>query len=121
MRRRRTPTARLASLALAATAALAGLGLALPSTASAARPPRRALPAALAAGSADVAYAGSLLKLNEDIIGPAFTSATGIPYQGHGAGALGLAQQIKAGELTPNVFESVGAGPVALVEPTFTR
>ncbi len=125
MRCRRTPTARLASLALAATAALAGLGLALPSTASAARPPRRALPAALpaalAAGSADVAYAGSLLKLNEDIIGPAFTSATGIPYQGHGAGALGLAQQIRAGELTPNVFESVGAGPVALVEPTFTR
>lgn len=75
----------------------------------------------LAPGTAEVAYAGSLLELDESTIGPAFTRATGIHYQGQGSGALGLAQEIRAGEITPDVFESVGAGPVRLVEPRFTR
>ena len=96
----------------------AGLAGAIPSRA-AARASRDA-PAALAPGTAEVAYAGSLLKLNEGTVGPAFTKATGIPYQGQGAGALGLAQEIRSGEITPNVFESIGAGPIAVDEPRFT-
>jgi molybdate/tungstate transport system substrate-binding protein len=77
--------------------------------------------AASASGGINVAYAGSLLKLNEEMIGPAFTKATGIAYEGEGAGSFGLAQEIRSGEIAPNVFESIGAGPIALLEPRYTR
>jgi molybdate/tungstate transport system substrate-binding protein len=59
-----------------------------------------------------VAYAGSLLKVNEQVIGPAFTRATGYHYQGRGAGSFGLAKEIEAGEINPGVFMSVGAAPI---------
>lgn len=64
------------------------------------------------AGTADVAYAGSLASLNEKVIGPAFSHATGYTYQGRGAGSKALSQEIAAGEISPNVFESVGAKPI---------
>jgi molybdate/tungstate transport system substrate-binding protein len=71
-------------------------------------------------GTADVAYAGSLENLNEKVIGPAFTRATGYGYSGRGAGSVGLSQEIKSGEITPNVFESVGSKPITALEPKFT-
>ncbi|MDA8329787.1 MAG: extracellular solute-binding protein [Candidatus Dormibacteraeota bacterium] len=71
-------------------------------------------------GLADVAYAGSLELVMQRDLGPAFTHHTGYQYEGRGAGALGLAQEIRAAEITPNVFLSVGSGPVALLEPKFT-
>ena len=71
-------------------------------------------------GTANVAYAGSLELVMQRDLGPAFTHHTGYQYEGRGAGALGLAQEIRAAEITPNVFLSVGSGPVALLEPKFT-
>jgi molybdate/tungstate transport system substrate-binding protein len=72
-------------------------------------------------GLAEVAYAGSLLPLNEQTIGPAFERATGDHYQGRGGGSYGLAREIQAGEIRPTVFESIGGGPIELLEPRFTR
>ena len=71
-------------------------------------------------GTADVAYAGSLELVMQRDLGPAFTHHTGYQYEGRGAGALGLAQEIRAGEITPNVFLSVGSEPVSLLEPKYT-
>lgn len=86
---------------------------------AASTPTPGASPAA-GSGTANVAFAGSLELLNEQTIGPGFTSSTGYPYQGQGAGAVGLSQEIAAGEITPNVFESIGSAPVTALEPKFT-
>ena len=71
-------------------------------------------------GTANVAYAGSLELVMQRDLGPAFTRHTGYRYEGRGAGALGLAQEIRAGEIQANVFLSVGSGPVSLLEPRYT-
>lgn len=71
-------------------------------------------------GTASVAYAGSLLNLEEKVIGPAFHAASGYGYSGRGAGSLALSQEIKSGEISPNVFLSVGAAPITALEPKFT-
>jgi molybdate/tungstate transport system substrate-binding protein len=73
------------------------------------------------AGTANVAYAGSLTNLNEKIIGPAFTKATGVAYLGRGAGSKALSQEIAAGAISPNVFESIGGKPIEALEPKFTN
>ena len=72
-------------------------------------------------GTASVAYAGSLENLNEKTVGPAFTKSTGYAYAGRGAGSKALSEEIASGEITPNVFESVGAGPIKALVPQFTR
>lgn len=71
--------------------------------------------------TASVAYAGSLAYLNEKLTGPAFATATGYSYQGRGAGSDALSAQITAGEISPNVFISVGGDPIKALEPRFTR
>lgn len=108
-----------AAVGLAAVAAPVA-GAASPTGRSGSRPVP-AMRAAAVAGTAQVAYAGSLEKLNESVVGPAFTKATGVAYQGRGAGSLGLAQEIRSGEIRPNVFESIGSAPIGLLEPRFTR
>lgn len=72
------------------------------------------------AGTADVAYAGSLQLLNDKTIGPAFARETGFSYEGRGGGSFGLSNEIAAREITPNVFESVGAGPIQPLMPNRT-
>jgi molybdate/tungstate transport system substrate-binding protein len=72
-------------------------------------------------GVANVAYAGSLEYLNERMVGPAFQRATGDRYEGRGGGSFGLANEIAAGEITPSVFESIGAAPILRLEPRFTH
>lgn len=67
-----------------------------------------------------MAYAGSLLYLMEKVVGPAFTSSTGYHYSGRGAGSLALSKEISSGEITPNVFMSVGSNPIRALEPKFT-
>ena len=52
--------------------------------------------------------------------GPAFIAQTGDEYQNQSAGSVGLAQEIAAGEITPNVFVPIGSAAMALVEPAFT-
>lgn len=106
-------------------AVVASLVLAACSTSVAPPPPpaRRAAPtvAPTRAGIADVAFAGSLLAVDNEVVGPAFERAEGYRYTGRGGGSIGLAHDIEAGEITPGVFESVGAAPVSILEPTFTR
>jgi len=95
---------------LTAAAALAACG----TTASVSRAPS-------AHGVANVAYAGSLEYLNERVVGPSFRRATGYGYEGRGGGSFGLANEIAAGEIAPNVFESIGAAPILRLEPRFTH
>lgn len=61
---------------------------------------------AFAQGSVSVLYAGSLVSVMEQAIGPAFTKQTGTGFQGHAGGSEGLAAQIKAGSLHGDVFIS---------------
>ncbi len=69
---------------------------------------------------ANVAYAGALTIVNDRYLGPAFQKATGFGYQSHAGGAFGVANLIKAREIQPNVFESVGQAPITGLEPKFT-
>jgi len=49
--------------------------------------------------------------VNDTLLGPAFTKATGISYQGRGGGTFSIAHLIASGEIAPNVFESIGTAP----------
>jgi molybdate/tungstate transport system substrate-binding protein len=101
--------ATLVATALGGPASASGL----PASAASQRP--------AASGTANVAYAASLINLNEKVVGPAFTKATGFGYSGTAGPSLGLSQSIVAGEITPNVFTSVGSTPIKALEPKFTR
>jgi len=68
----------------------------------------------------NVAFAGSLLAVNNEVVGPAFEKATGYSYTGRGGGSIGLAHEIETGEIAPDVFESVGSAPIKALEPRFT-
>ena len=77
--------------------------------------------AAKPSGTANVAYASSLEFLNEKVFGPAFEKAEGFKYSGQ-AGASGeLEADIAGGEISPNVFESVGGDNITPLEPKFTK
>jgi molybdate/tungstate transport system substrate-binding protein len=72
-------------------------------------------------GTANVAYASSLEYLNENVVKPAFIAATGAGYSGTGNSSGTLSSDIAAGEITPNVFESVGGDNITPLEPKFTK
>jgi len=91
---------------VAAAVSLAACGAGTPAPGAGSAPAHRR------AGTADVAYAGSLQLLNAQTIGPAFTRATGYAYEGRGGGSFGLSQEIRSGEISPDVFESIGAAPI---------
>ena len=78
-------------------------------------------PGPAAKGTASVAYASSLQFLNEKVVSPAFTKATGYQFSGHGGASGELESDIAARELTPNVFQSVGADNITPLEPSFTK
>src|SRR5438552_17530247 len=63
-------------------------------------------PTAAAKSKVAVAYAGSLVSLMEKKVGPAFTQATGYPYQGEGKGSSALANEIKGKLSFPDIFIS---------------
>ncbi len=65
-----------------------------------------AAPAASAAQTVNVLYAGSLVNLMEHGIGPAFERATGERFQGYAGGSTGLANQIKGKLRAGDVFIS---------------
>lgn len=71
-------------------------------------------------GTANVAYAASLAFLNEKVVGPAFTSAEGFQYSGRAGASDELSQEIASGEISPNVFQSVGKDPIVKLEPKST-
>ncbi|WP_458746544.1 extracellular solute-binding protein [Candidatus Nitrosocosmicus sp. T] len=59
-----------------------------------------------------VMYAGSLVKIFEDIIGPVFQSEFRYPYVGEGKGSVQGSNLIKDGLRTPDVFVSAGSVPM---------
>jgi molybdate/tungstate transport system substrate-binding protein len=58
-----------------------------------------------------VLYAGSMTKVMEQKIGPQADSALGIHFQGEGKGSTALAQMMRSGLRTPDVF--ISAAPSA--------
>lgn len=56
-----------------------------------------------------VLYAGSLVNLMEKQVGPAFSQATGYPYEGEGKGSTALANEIKGRLRMPDIFISASA------------
>ena len=83
--------------------------------------PRSSSPSAKPTGTASVAAASSLSYLHEKIVGPAFTKAEGYKYSGQYNSAGDLESDIASGEITPNVFESVGGDNITPLEPKFTK
>jgi len=63
-------------------------------------------PAARAAGTVSVLYAGSLVNLMERSLGPAFDKASGDRFQGYAGGSSLLANQIKGNLRRADVFVS---------------
>ncbi len=59
-----------------------------------------------------VMYAGSLVKIFEDLIGPAFQNESGYTYVGEGKGSVQVSNLIKDGFRTPDVFVSAGTIPI---------
>jgi molybdate/tungstate transport system substrate-binding protein len=72
-------------------------------------------------GTVNVAYASSLQFLNEKVVSPAFTKADGYKFSGFGMASGALESDIAAGEIHPNVFESVGGDNITPLEPKFTK
>ena len=72
-------------------------------------------------GTANVAYASSLQYLNEKVVSPAFTAATGAGFSGTGNASGTLSSEIAANEISPNVFESVGSDNITPLEPKYTK
>jgi molybdate/tungstate transport system substrate-binding protein len=91
------------------------------SSASASASPSTSSTNTKVSGTASVAYASSLEYLNESVVKPAFTAATGAGYSGTGNTSGALEADIAAGEITPNVFESVGGDNITPLEPKFTK
>jgi molybdate/tungstate transport system substrate-binding protein len=66
--------------------------------------------------SITVAFAGSMGTVMDRAIAPAFTAKTGTTVHGIGQAALGLAHLITGKDLSPDVFVSVTAPPIKIVE-----
>ena len=66
-------------------------------------------PTAAPKSKISVLYAGSLVNLMEKQVGPAYTQATGYPYEGEGKGSTALVTEIKGHLRTPDIFISAAA------------
>jgi molybdate/tungstate transport system substrate-binding protein len=62
-----------------------------------------------------VMYAGSLANIFENVIGPEFQSESEYTYIGEGKGSVQVANLIKDGFRTPDVFVSAGTSPVLML------
>jgi molybdate/tungstate transport system substrate-binding protein len=72
-------------------------------------------------GTANLAAASSLTYLNEKVVGPAFTKAEGYKFSGQYNASGDLESDIASGEISPNVFESVGGDNITPLMPKFTK
>ena len=112
---------------IAALAGIACFGLAAAGCSSSSSTPASGGSSASASASAkptgtvNVAYASSLQFLNEKVVSPAFTSAEGYKFSGRGASSGDLEADIAGGEISPNVFQSVGGDNITPLQPKFTN
>jgi molybdate/tungstate transport system substrate-binding protein len=98
-------------LALLACAGLAVAGCGSSSASGSSKP----------TGTASVAAASSLSYLNEHITSPVFTKDEGYKYSGTYNASGDLSADIASGEISPNVFESVGGDNITPLQPKFTK
>ena len=106
----------LAALAVAAAGCSSGSSSSSGSSASAS-----ASAPAKPTGTVNVAYASSLQYLNEKVVAPAFTKAQGYKFSGRGAASGDLETDIAGGEISPNVFESVGGDNITPLQPKYSK
>ncbi|HTU73900.1 MAG TPA: extracellular solute-binding protein [Trebonia sp.] len=105
---------------LCAAAVLAGCSSSSSTSPSTSGSSSAPAPSKSATGTVNVAYASSLQYLNEKVVSPAFTAATGDGFSGTGNASGTLEADIAAGEISPNVFESVGGDNITPLEPKST-
>src|ERR1700677_4253016 len=74
-----------------------------------------------ASGSVSIAYASSLQYLNANVTDPAFKAAEGYSFTGRAGASGDLETDIASGEISPNVFESVGGDNIMPLEPKYTK
>src|SRR5580704_13914599 len=121
--RKRAPL--VALLAIACTALAAGCSSSTSSSSSSAStsssPATSASASSKPTGTVSVAYASSLQFLNDKVVSPAFTAATGYTFSGRGGASGDLEADIASGEITPNVFQSVGGDNITPLIPKFTK
>ena len=119
--RKRAPL--VALLAITCTALAAGCSSSSSSSSSSASTsssPASASASSKPTGTVNVAYASSLQFLNEKVVSPAFTAAEGYTFSGRGGASGDLEADIASGEITPNVFESVGGDNITPLMPKYT-
>jgi molybdate/tungstate transport system substrate-binding protein len=116
----RTTSTRLAALLGIACIGLAVAGCGSSSSSSSSSSTATTSPS-VATGTANVAYASSLTFLNEKMAKGPFTTATGDAFSGTANASGTLEADIAAGEISPNVFESVGGDNITPLEPKFTK
>jgi molybdate/tungstate transport system substrate-binding protein len=73
-----------------------------------------------ASGTVSIAYASSLEYLNANVVDPAFKAAEGYSFTGRAGASGDLETDIASGEISPNVFESVGGDNITPLEPKYT-
>ncbi len=71
---------------------------------------------ALASDNIRVTYAGSMGKVMDQALGPAFASQQHGTYQGQGQGAYGMARLLASHKITADVFVSITPGPMQILK-----
>src|ERR1035441_5483013 len=112
----------VALLAIACTG-LAAAGCSSSSLSSASSTPAASSgsSAPAASGTVSIAYASSLEYLNANVTDPAFKAAEGYSFTGRAGASGDLETDIASGEISPNVFESVGGDNITPLEPKYTN
>jgi molybdate/tungstate transport system substrate-binding protein len=102
--------------------AAAGCSSSSTSTAASASSPSAASTSASAkpTGTVSLADASSLSYLNDHVVSSAFTATAGYTLSSQDNSSGTLEADIAAGEISPNVFESVGGDNITPLEPKFT-
>ncbi len=112
---------RIAALAGIVCLGLAAAGCSSSSSSASGGSSAKASASAKPSGTVSVAYASSLEYLNEKVVAPAFTKAEGYKFSGRGASSGDLETDIASGEISPNVFQSVGGDNITPLMPKFTK
>jgi molybdate/tungstate transport system substrate-binding protein len=114
-------SARVAALAGIVCFGLVAAGCSSSSPSASGKSSASASASAKPTGTVSVGYASSLEYLNEKVVSPAFTKAEGYKFSGRGASSGDLETDIASGEISPNVFQSVGGDNITPLQPKFTK
>jgi len=114
----------LVALVAIACTGLAAAGCSSSSSSSASTPSSATASSSItpkASGTVSIAYASSLEYLNANVTDPAFKAAEGYSFTGRAGASGDLETDIASGEISPNVFESVGGDNITPLEPKYTN